>query len=465
MNVLFVAPYKGHKYRKGKPVISHFLSNPGISSIASVLRQAGHQVRLLVVCSNTPSNVIDQAVTEFKPGLVGFTAVYSEYMFARQVAQEIRKKWPELLLIAGGVHVTLNPDQVVEDGWDAICVGEGEYPVLELANRLDAQEPWDNIENLWCKTEAGVRKNACRPFIEDLSALPYPDREMWEPWVQPEPKQMTILLGRGCPFQCTYCCNHALKKIASGKYVRIRSPEHVLGEVKDLLNRYPSLMSIRFEIETMGVHDQIVIDLAERLETLNQTREKPLSFDTNLRIVPRHDFGPVLLALKAANFTRVDIGLESGSEAVRKKYLKRNYSNDDVRNAVTAIRQAGLKVAMYVLVGIPGERFEDYLETEALLRELQPAGFASYIVFPYPGTEMYQDAKEQGLITESPDFRSERARTTMDLPTFPAKQIQKAFDWLPYKVYRGHRGRWFLLLWVLYRKACRWQLFGFEHYG
>lgn len=465
MNVLFVATYKGHKYRKGKPAISNFLSNPGISSIASVLKQAGHKVRLLVVCGNTPSAVIDQTVTEFKPKLVGFTSVYSEYDFVKQIAQEIRRKWPELSLIAGGVHVTLNPDKTIKDSWDAICVGEGEYPMLDLVNRLEAEEPWNNIDNLWCKTDAGIKRNKSRPFIEDLSTLPYPDREMWEPWVKPKPKQATILLGRGCPFQCTYCCNHALRKLAPGKYVRIRSAEHVLGEVTDLLKKYPFLESIRFEIETMGVHSEIVIDIAERLNALNQTREKPLSFDINLRIVPRHDFGPLLHALKKANFNRVDIGLESGSESVRKKYLKRNYSNNDVRNATAAIREAGLAVSMYVLVGIPGERFEDYLETEALLRELQPEGLSSYIVFPYPGTAMYRAAKEQGLISETPDFRSERARPTMDLPTFPAKKIQNAFDWLPYNVYRGHRPRLFLLLWVLYRKACRWGLFGFEHYG
>jgi len=241
-----------------------------------------------------------------------------------------------------------------------------------------------------------------------------------------------------------------------------------MREVSSVLTSYPSVRQIYFEIETIGIHETSMFELAAALGRLNRDRRntnKPgITFHANLRLIPNHDFEPLLFALRRAGFAGVNIGIESGCEAVRKQHLKRIYSNDDVYKAVSSARRARLFVLVFVLVGIPGESIQDFHETVELLRNIQPEFMASYIVFPYPGTEMEKRAREQELLSGHITMKQERFRATMDLPGFSKRQIERAFDWLPYDVYKGHRPLAKLLLEVLMRKITRLGWFGLKGY-
>ena len=465
MDVLFVASYKDLKQRRNKALLDHYHVQSGISYISAVLKQAGHNTRLLVVCRNTKQQDIASLLDSFNPGLVCFTAVYSEYEYIKQAGRQIRALRPGLFQLAGGVHVSLDPETAVRDGWDAVCAGEGESAVLELVEKLAREEEILGIPNLCFYKNGELIQNPPRPFIEDLSSLPAMDREMWQPWLAPQPQYATILLGRGCPFNCTYCCNHVLKKLARGTYVRIRQPGEVMEEVRLLVKRHPSLVRIHFEIETIGIHSAEVMELAALLKDFNQTLPRPLAFSTNIRVMPNHDFSALAEALQAANFESVGIGVESGCQRVRREHLNRIYTNDDIRELVAVMRKAGIKVMAYLLIGIPGESREDFAESVALLRELQFDMLASYIVFPYPGTRMYIDAVQKGYIAGPANFAQERTRATMVLPGFSRKQIEREFDWLLYKVYKGHWPIFILLYSVMLRKITRWGWFGLIHLG
>jgi radical SAM superfamily enzyme YgiQ (UPF0313 family) len=208
-----------------------------------------------------------------------------------------------------------------------------------------------------------------------------------------------------------------------------------------------------------------MIELAGRLKLFNQSRKRVLSFGANLRVVPATDYGRLFLALKEASFDSVNMGLESGSETVRRKYLHRDYSNDDIRRAVMSARDAGLSVNVFAMIGIPGERMEDFEQTVAFLREIQPRWVASYILFPYPGTQMAERVSQSGLLIDEAGARQERAQSVLDLPGFPRAEIQKQFDWLPYRVYKGHRNRLLLLVWTAWRKLIKKGVLGWKYYG
>ncbi|MEZ5416726.1 MAG: hypothetical protein R2708_05215 [Vicinamibacterales bacterium] len=84
-----------------------------------------------------------------------------------------------MLTVFGNVHAMLNPDDVIAaDGVDIVCTGEGEHPLLDLANAIDAGAPYDQITGLWVKTPGGVRRNAGRELL-DMDAMPMPDRGMY----------------------------------------------------------------------------------------------------------------------------------------------------------------------------------------------------------------------------------------------------------------------------------------------
>jgi len=415
----------------------------GISYISSLLKKQGHATTLLILSrmlGQKNIEMINDRIKRYAPKLICFTGVSTEHRFIADMAKYIKNSYPDAFLMAGGPHVSLNPVDVSRDVFDALCIGEGEYPTLELVSQLEKGLSPSGIPNLWIKQGAGIEKNVPRPFIQDLERLPFPDREMWREWTAKESgPEHAILLGRGCPFHCTYCCNHALKDVAEGPYVRFRSPRSILEEIREITLKFPGQTNMYLEIETIGSNKKWALELCSKLEKFNKTLEKPLSYRTNLRITPKLDLEALFAAFKKSNVLTVNIGVESGSERVRREILKRDYSNRDIVNAVTLARKYGLKVYFYNLIGVPGETLADFKETIRLNRECLPERTFNHIFFPYPGTGLYSVCMKKGLLPEKIDTKLERCKATLDLPGFSKKQIQNGFVWFDYDVYRGRK--------------------------
>lgn len=431
----------------------------GISYISSVLKADGHQTQLVVLGSSNSwlSNVklLNNHVGEFSPHIICITAVASQYPFVKKIASLIKSRWPDKYLIIGGVHATLNPSEVISDSFDAVCIGEGEYPVLELCRQIGANTIPHAIANLWIKSPDGkIEKNSPRSFLQDIDSLPFPDRTIWTSWMKEQSgAELAILLGRGCPYGCTYCCNHALKKVAPGKYVRLRSPENIIKEVAFLHTIYPTQTRIYFEVESIALNKAWLIEFCEKLEAFNATINNFISYGCNFRISPQSIDEEIFLALKKANFFKINIGLESGSERIRREILKRDYSNKDFLDVTAMARKVGLKIFVFNIIGIPGETHDDYMETVSLNRQCQPDMHYTGIFFPYPGTELYDMCIREGFIKAHIDHRLERKQPVIDLPHFSKPQIQKAYTWFNYQVYKGYKPLWWVLMQTVMTKV------------
>lgn len=439
--------------------LKSWLSIPfGISYISSVLKAAGHQTQLVVLGSNNHwrdnIKILNTFLGGFSPHLICFTAVASQYPFVRKIAGAIKNQWPDKYLVIGGVHATLKPSEVIRDSFDAVCIGEGEYPVLELVAQIGANNIPHGIANLWIKSsDGGIERNPPRPFLQDIDSLPFPDRTIWTSWMKKHPDtELAVLLGRGCPYGCTYCCNHALRKIAPGKYVRFRSPENIIKEVAFLHATYPTRSRIYFEVESIALNKVWLIEFCKQLEAFNATIQNFISYNCNFRISPQSIDEKIFLALKKANFVKINIGLESGSERIRREILKRDYSNRDFLDITAMARKAGLKVNIYNMIGIPGETYDDYMETVSLNRQCQPDNHTTGIFFPYPGTDLYDTCVREGFISIPLDHRLERHQSLIDFPNFSKPQIQKAYTWFDYEVYKGYKPLWWILMKVLQTK-------------
>lgn len=437
-----------------KPLRSWSSIHFGISYISSVLKSYGHQTRLLVLGSNNQwkANIqlLKSFVEELSPNVVCFTAVFSQYPFIEKIARFMRSQWPDKFLIIGGVHTTLNPDEVINGPFDALCIGEGEYPTVELCRQLEKGNAPHGIANLWIKTHKGkIERNEPQHFLQDIDMLPVPDREMWEPWMKEQlDAELSVLLGRGCPYNCTYCSNHALRKVAHGKYVRMRSPENILKEVDFLHNNYPH-RKIYFEVETIALDKTWTIGLCSQLEAFNSTIENSISYGCNFRISPQSVDEKLFVAFKKANFYKINIGLESGSERIRREVLKRNYSNKDFLDVISMACAHGLRIYVFNMIGLPGESVNEHMETVLLNRQCQPDGHFTGIFFPYPGTELYNTCIKQGLLKGPLDTQMERKQAIIELPNFTKAQIQSAYTWFNYRVYKGHKPLWIILIQVI----------------
>lgn len=416
----------------------------GISYISAVLKNAGIGTKLLVLSSELEGasmSLATDTISEYAPDVIAFTCVSTQFPFIDRVARLAKRRWPGKYLVIGGVHVSLNPEEAVNSVFDAVCIAEGEYPLLELSQQLQAGRQPDGIRNLWLKRPNGsIQRNATRPFLEDLDALPFPDHEMWLPWIHHTfPQYPNILLGRGCPYLCTYCCNHALRRLAPGKYVRFRSPDNVVREIRFVLEKYPCDAPLFFlEVETIGVFKSWTLDLCAALQQLNRTLPKPIRFETNFRITAKSLDPEIFRALADANFALLNIGLESGSERIRQEVLKRNYSNEEFYRAIRLARDHGIKVNLFNMIGLPGETFADHLETVRLNRDTHPNWSFTSIFFPYPGTDLHRLCEKRGLLRKHLDVDKERKKAALDLPEFPRRSVQRAFDLFQWRIYKGH---------------------------
>ncbi|MAG85804.1 MAG: hypothetical protein CMB97_00085 [Flavobacteriaceae bacterium] len=394
----------------------------GISYISSLLKQHGHHTKLLVISrilQNKNREILDEYINDFQPQVICFTAVATEYPFIAGIAKHIRKTYKDIFLLIGGSHASLKPDEVQFGDFDALCIGEGEHPTLELISQLKQGLYPRGIPNLWIRQGSKFEKNLPRPFIQNLDDLPFPDRAMWGKWTEDKLGKVTsVLIGRGCPFNCTYCCNHALKKLTSGTYVRFRSPDNIIKEIRDIISQFPDVEEIFLEVETIAINIDWATELCSELKDLNATLAQPLSFGTNVRITPNARLEELFESFRESNFRFVNIGLESGSERVRREILKRNYSNEDVINAVVLARKYGLQVAFFNIIGIPGETIDDFNETVTINRVCQPDWHMTSIFFPYSGTDLYDLCEKQGLLKKPLEVKMERKKSHWTFPNF-----------------------------------------------
>jgi len=436
-----------------KPILGQEGIYHGVSSVAGTLHSHGHECDLVVLDrANGKKNLwlLNDKIRSFNPSIVAFTAVFSEFEFIRQTAEYVKTTYPYLFLIAGGVHITLNPDEEYLSLFDAICIGEGEYPMLELVENLERNKPIDSIQNLWVRTPSGIKKNPTRPFIQNLDELSFSYREMWQDWILNPTTKPAVLLGRGCPFGCTYCSNHSLRTVSAGKYVRMRSPENIMKEIRDLYLSLPGITEILLEVETIAVDKARLEKLCDALEAFGKETDFKIKFGTNLRVFPNIDIEFVFDQFKRAGITSVTIGLESGSYRIRKDILQRDYTNELLLKTAAIAKKRGVEIALFNMVGLPTETPAEFAETVSMNQLIQPSFHATSVFFPYPGTALADLCNRMNLMPKNINTKDERQLAVLDLPGFSKKQIQKNFDSFHYLVYKKRENKSLIHLLIYY---------------
>jgi len=396
--------------------------------------------------------IIREIISGFRPEIIGFNIVSSEYSFVENICCYVKKMYPLIYTIAGGPHVSLNPENVIRGPFEAICIGEGEYPTLELVQQIDRGNTPSKIENLWIKNGDEIEKNPTRNFLTNLDELPFPDRDIWFEWIGEVPDaRFSVHLGRGCPFKCTYCCNHALSKTSNGSYVRFRSPNNIVEEIKYLHKRFPEKKEYFLEVETFNLNKRWTYDLCELLKEYNESVTNPLTYGTNIRITPKADFEDLFLSCSNANICKFTVGLEAGSERVRRDVLNRCYSNEDVIRMVNQGRQHGFMLFFQNMIGLPTETEEEFVDTVRMNRACQPDGYNLNIFYPYPGTKLAKLCEEKGYLKGRIDVHCERHKPVISFPAFTRNRIRLRYYMFEYDVYKGKKSLSKIVLKIIVR--------------
>lgn len=441
--------YSIENYTSVSRPLPHWNQLPfGLSMIAAHLERAGHDVECWVICpgSNLQS-VASEILDRFGAELAALTAVTTQFPIINRFARILKQRAPALHTILGGHHATLASDDAIASPWiDTICVGEGEKAAIAYVEALEAGRHPEGIPGLWIKDPrtGTIEKTPPVPFDADLDSMPFINRDHWNRWVNDPDRSSVIVIGRGCPYLCTYCSNHALKSVTTGKFVRFRSPENVVEEIRQVLARTPEVEEFHLEVETIGAMPGFVEKLSDVLSVVNAGRAKPLRFSTNLTVTTRLVSAPAIMdgflaAMARANIRAVNIGLESGSERIREKILKRpRYTNADLIEFSNVARRHGIDVTLFVLLGLPTETPAEFGETVAVARACRPAGVYLSIFYPYPGTDLHRMAAEMKLFDPTRiRTTAERSRAYLDLPGFPKWRILFEFNAFYFRLYYG----------------------------
>lgn len=362
--------------------------------LSAMLKRHGHSTAMVVAALE--KDTVGRIVA-LKPDLIAFSCLTCDFHWALGVAAELREK-VSVPFVFGGTHVMLNAESVIKrPEVDILCVGEGELPLAELADALVAGQDYSGIANLWVKRNGSVVRNEMRDLVQDLDQLPFPDRVLYAsyPYFQRRAKR-PVAISRGCPYDCTYCHNRPKKELfrGKGKYVRWRSIDSVLQEI-DEIEKSGFVRLLHFTDDGFGLNREWLLEFMRKLMA-RKTRHRVQAgmradMVTDELCSVLREYGPKNLRLR--------IAVESGNEEFRRIVLKKSLSNEKLLKAADTFHRHGLAFSTYNMLCLPGETYENGLETLRLNLTLRPEGAFCYVFQPYAGTELAAYAVGKGYLS------------------------------------------------------------------
>lgn len=380
---------------------NNFIPPLGILYIAAVLERAGHEVQIMDPFGGDYSFL--REVEEFAPQLVGLSLVTTQYRRALSLVERLKKGLPGAIFCAGGPHPSALPQRTLEElGLDFVVVGEGEYTMREVCERLEEGESLESVAGIVYRSEDGLITNPPRDLISDLDELPFPARHLvdLESYFRPPgtfrgtfvSRATSVMSSRGCPYQCIFCAAHNI----FGRKIRQRSPANVVEEIDHLVRSY-GVDHIYFVDDTFTANRKWTLEFCQAL----RQKDRDVKWGCQVRANTVDD--ELLMEMKSSGCIWVAVGVESGSEKVLRN-IKKGTNPDMIREAFRAIRKAGLMSNATFVVGSPGEERKDIEKTLGLAKEIKADSYNFFFLTPFPGSELYEMALANGWFAEETDF-------------------------------------------------------------
>ncbi len=368
--------------------------NLAIMHLSAILKKNGHFVSLFI--ESLESN-LTQKLKDVNPDIISFSVITGAHLRVYERAKEFKKMFPGALILMGGPHPTFFPEAIEKSEIDIICVGEGEEAILELADSFQDRQRIKTIANLWVKEGSQIFRNELRPLVEDLDKLPNPDRAIYYKYpALAAAKKKAFIATRGCPYECSFCFNHQLKKLylGKGRYVRRRSAQNVIDEILEVKKNY-KLESVFFQDDTFGLDKKWLADfLAIYRKEIN------LPFVCLVRADLSDE--ATVKKLREAGCVCVHFGVESGDELIRNSVLRKNLTNEQILEAARLFKKYKIKFQTFNIIGLPGETLAQAIQTMEFNAKIGTDFPWVSILTPYPKTDIAEMMKKEGLI--APDW-------------------------------------------------------------
>jgi anaerobic magnesium-protoporphyrin IX monomethyl ester cyclase len=363
----------------------------GLALLAACAKQAGYEVDLLDRRALRDWDHFQEEIERRAPDVAGFGMLSVDFNPAMRGIELVKEVNPQMIVVVGGPHPTLAPNEVLSNPLvDHLVLGEGEITFVDMLRKF---ESGDSVE----RVVQGERP--------DLDRLPYADRDAYltewrkagydfdspEAPLSPEtpPPFVTIIAGRGCRYNCSFC--KPGEDILFGKGVRRRSVAHVIGELQELRDKY--------HFNTLMIHDDCltedrawVTEFCDSYEAEGFTQ----AFWCQARVdhVVRHE--DMIRRMAEVGLAGLFLGFESGCDRVL-RFIRKGTTVAKNLEAAHICRKYGIRIWANYMLGLPTETEDEIRETIAMLKEIDPDYYSPAFYTPYPGNDLYDYCLEHDL--------------------------------------------------------------------
>lgn len=384
----------------------------GVMSLSAYIKERGHDVD--VFCSPSTRRVLNK-VRAYKPQVVGFHTITGQHLFAAKVAGHIKEEFKNISTIAGGPHATFFPELLRKGTLDYVGINECEIPLSQLLERLEDGGRTDDIPGIYAFRDGDIIENPPKNFVMDLDLLPFCDRDLYLHYTGSISNQFFI--GRGCPFDCAYCFNHKSKAQFGGqKYLRYRSPENVIEEIKRVLHR-EKLRMIKFGDDTFAFNRNY-------LKTFLPMYKKEIGLPYMATFRAELIDEELAHLFKDTGCVLTGMGLECGNEKIRTKLLNKMVTNEQFLNAAECLHGVKIPFNICNMLALPGETVEQGFETIKMNIDMK-ASISWFSVFqPYPSTSLGEITMQKyGMPPMNVDDYQSDYHSNSRLPGRDARQL------------------------------------------
>jgi anaerobic magnesium-protoporphyrin IX monomethyl ester cyclase len=374
----------------------------GLLYVAAVAREAGYTVAIFDAMFAADDTDFVAALERESPKVVGFGVLATVRRAALRLAAYAKDSGATVMM--GGADPTARPDVYLmhktrvaadtEDRYvvDVVVMGESETIIPRLLPLLLNAESGrlDEIQGIAYRGEAHdiVKTERCA-LIKEVDALPLPARDLvdWTPYRAAWRSRhgifsMSLIATRGCPFQCAWC-----QKIVFGRSFQPRDPVRVAEEMHHMKTTYQPDF-VRIVDDAMGIQK----DWVKRWRDAVVEQDAVIPFECLSRVDLLD--ADIIRWLKEAGCRRIALGAESGSQRVLDAMTKGS-TVEQIHQAADLCRKQGIETYFYMIVGYPGEAWDDLKRSAAMLRETRPTLFSTTIAYPLPGTAFYEQVKDR----------------------------------------------------------------------
>ncbi|MBF0318648.1 MAG: B12-binding domain-containing radical SAM protein [Nitrospirae bacterium] len=351
---------------------------------------------------------LDGLLMEIKPDLIGISIISTFcHSVAVEIARRVKSFSTNTPVIFGGVHPTMSPVFCLQTAAiDYVCVGEGEESLLELCERLTSGQDASAVPGIMYKGNTTyIRRNP----PEDLNELPFQDIgnenkytvivdgsvATGDPFLNGITTHFHTKCSRGCPFGCTYCSNANIRALYDpGKYLRRRSVDNVVEELKFYKSLKPGLVHVWFIDDTFPSNPEWVREFSIKYK-------EQVGIPFTIWIHPLKIKDENIALLKDAGLVKAMAGVESASFKTRREAFHRGETNQNIIDAIAILQKYGLKITVDMILDHPWESTSELKETFELVMALpRPFTVAMHSMTLLPNTELAKRAVREGFTTE-----------------------------------------------------------------